>query len=105
MCIRDRLSLEDQALVMLGKLKVPAGLSSTGREEVQARYTGSDGAKCDGCEAQTVVSNQCCERCKYTVCESCSIDRSRGTCYCRDGNFGDPYPSHDDREMHQFGYW
>ena len=46
-----------------------------------------------------------CPRCRYAACENCQSHHSRGTCYCKDSNFGWDYPPHEEREWYQSGYW
>jgi hypothetical protein len=92
-------------------------------------WLGSDGAMCDGCGAsraalwrQTWAGEEAaeddappsdndaieidvCERCKYTACECCACHHSKGTCYCKDANFGHVYPPQSEREWYHGGYW
>jgi hypothetical protein len=44
-----------------------------------------------------------CGRCDYTACVKCRLDKKLGTCFCRDENFGIPYPRN--RKFYQKGLW
>ena len=94
-------------------------------------WVGSGGAACDGCgqsreqlwretwdgaeadedaEAPSdddAIEIDVCERCKYTACENCAVHESRGTCHCKDANFGRAYPpsGDPDREWYHTGKW
>jgi hypothetical protein len=46
-----------------------------------------------------------CSRCKYTVCKLCRASKKLGTCYCKDENFGVPYPAPSRRKFYQQGIW
>ena len=93
-------------------------------------WLGSGGVQCDGCgmsrdelwrntwagaEAEddeeapsdAELDVDVCERCRYTACEACAVHHSRGTCYCKDANFGHAYPPEgcEEREWYHRGYW
>lgn len=46
-----------------------------------------------------------CSRCKFTACELCRDDKKLGTCFCKDENFGLPYPPLRQRKFYQKGIW
>ena len=112
-----KLSIEDQAKVMIGTKKIYIS-NEIKDNELKEQYTGSSGKRCDGChwsrkdfEDENDSDDlgwefSVCPRCKYTCCESCEVHHSKGTCYCKNSNFGHPY--HQDinqRNWYQGGYW
>ena len=48
--------------------------------------------ECSSCEAKEVNMSNCLD-CDYSACENCEVHHSRGTCYCKNSNFGHPYKS------------
>ena len=70
-----------------------------------SRQMGSGGARCDGCNAEGDEAEDLstCERCQYSACDDCQCHHSRGTCHCKDSNFGSKYPAK--REWYHTGSW
>lgn len=46
-----------------------------------------------------------CGRCDYTACTPCRLDKKLGSCYCKNENFGVPYPPLSKRKFYQTGIW
>ena len=70
------------------------------------REFGSGGTHCDGCRTDAEEADDgltVCERCQYAACGDCQVHHSRGTCFCKDANFGDAYPKK--REWYMSGRW
>ena len=58
----------------------------------------------DGCEIDQ-LDWKICPRCQYAACENCTVHHSRGTCHCKDSNFGYAYPELSERQWYQHGKW
>ncbi len=48
-----------------------------------------------------------CERCRYAACGDCQVHHSKGTCFCKNGNFGHAYPpaGSGERAWYHGGRW
>lgn len=60
-------------------------------EEYKEIYGCENDRMCSDCakeEGLTTGQMTRCPDCVYTVCESCSVHESRGTCECNESNFG-----------------
>lgn len=77
-------------------------------------WLGSGGDGCDGCGATAAQLRRLeepieavCSRCAYGVCGECAVHHSRGTCHCKDSNFGRIYPPPDSehRMWYHGGRW
>jgi hypothetical protein len=87
------------------------------------QYLGTGGTtECDGCctsivsiarmegmSVEEVSSNnmlRVCPRCHYASCENCTVHHSKGTCYCKESNYGHAYAENvEDRPWYQSGIW
>jgi len=85
------------------------GLREAPREsEDDAREMGSNGEQCDWCgltPGEGEAALRVCRRCHYSCCAECSPHPTKGTCHCRDSNFGTPYPRGAARKRHMTGSW
>eukprot|EP01084_Bolivina_argentea_P252153 423179_1 len=130
----ESLSVEDKRDVLLNKKQIYTSDDDKLLEYVE-KWTGSNGAKCDGCgltetqwikqrkqwdneydteEAQNEYLARICPDCCYSVCEDCQVHCSysglpnaihRGSCYCKDSNFGYDYdPDINQRKHYQVGF-
>ena len=118
------LSKKEQSDVLHGRMTLVVPVDLTLPEGCTNRnWIGSGGVEeCDGCrctlkqndeevdvegmsttEAHLKCDWKSCPRCKYAVCANCRSHMSRGTCYCKDSNFGHAYPA--EREYYQHGRW
>ena len=82
------------------------GSSSSSSKAAGSREYGSGGTHCDGCRADAEEAEdglEVCERCQYAACGDCQVHHSRGTCFCKDANFGVAYPKK--REWYMCGRW
>jgi hypothetical protein len=71
-----------------------------------SREYGSGGTECDGCRVEAEEAEdglEVCKRCQYAACGDCRVHHSRGTCFCKDFNFGHAYPKK--REWYMCGRW
>mmetsp|Transcript_64958 Transcript_64958/g.209200 ORF Transcript_64958/g.209200 Transcript_64958/m.209200 type:complete len:344 (+) Transcript_64958:71-1102(+) len=78
------------------------------QEAEDGREMGSNGQQCDWCgmvPAEGDGELKVCKRCHYTCCTECSAHQAKGTCYCKDSNFGEPYPRGAARKRHMTGSW
>jgi len=78
------------------------------QEEEPGREMGSNGEQCDWCgltPAEGELGLRVCMRCHYSCCAECGAHQTRGTCYCKDSNFGEPYPPGAARRRHMTGSW
>ncbi|KAI0090995.1 hypothetical protein BDY19DRAFT_984056 [Irpex rosettiformis] len=74
------------------------------------RSSKPDPDRCTGCnlkfpdeeEEENCCADECAE-CGYLVCEDCSVDTSRGTCYCEKKNFSNLYCKMSPRWYHSNG--
>ena len=59
-------------------------------EEYKEIYGCENDRMCSDCAEKEVGLEQMttCPDCGVTVCESCSVHESRGTCECNESNFG-----------------
>jgi hypothetical protein len=75
---------------------------------------GTNGEKCcDACSKEEDFDTTCttegsssarvCPRCKYAASGTCARHPGFGTCYCKDSNFGGPYPA--ERQWFMHGRW
>ena len=84
----------------------PSSSSKGASSSLLNREYGSGGTHCDGCRADAEEAEDgltVCERCRYAACGDCQVHHSRGTCFCKDANFGDAYPKK--REWYMSGRW
>lgn len=87
-------------------LEVPEGLPEAKEED--GREMGSNGEQCDWCgmtPGEGEAALKVCGRCHYTCCAECSPHPTKGTCHCKDSNFGEPYPRGAARRRHMTGSW
>jgi hypothetical protein len=67
-------------------------------------FLGTNGAEgCNGCYGEGVILEQFCPRCLIAICMDCESHHSRGTCNCKDFNFGEPYEAKGFRDWYQIG--
>eukprot|EP01083_Nonionella_stella_P040833 110706_1 len=109
-----QLSIEDQRDVLLKKKQLWLHQDHQLRLlEFVSQNTGSFGKKCDGCHEKNHwlpdeygedARMDICPDCGYGVCDSCAEHCTRGTCFCKDSNFGEEYDSDPGkREWYQVG--
>eukprot|EP00475_Leptophrys_vorax_P011788 TRINITY_DN1828_c0_g1_i1.p1 TRINITY_DN1828_c0_g1~~TRINITY_DN1828_c0_g1_i1.p1 ORF type:complete len:310 (-),score=57.61 TRINITY_DN1828_c0_g1_i1:952-1812(-) len=56
----------------------------------------------------TAQGKRVCPRCLFTLCQSCvvqSLETPGSYCYCRDYEFGEPYPAVQNRSWYMCGFW
>jgi hypothetical protein len=91
---------------MLRQMQEGPGSGAGSSSKAPAREYGSGGAHCDGCRESAEDAEdglEVCERCQYAACGDCQVHHSRGTCFCKDANFGHAYPKK--REWYMSGRW
>lgn len=84
------------------------GEASKERFNEASKEMGSNGEQCDWCglaPSEGEEQLRVCKRCLYSVCPECNGHPTHGTCYCRDSNFGEPYPRGAARKRHMTGSW
>ena len=86
--------------------RIASSRNDSSSKAAASREYGSGGTHCDGCRADAEEAEdglEVCERCRYAACGDCQVHHSRGTCFCKDANFGAAYPKK--REWYMCGRW
>ena len=87
------------ALCLCGQHSATGMTQEDGLHHIK-RACGTDDWPSAGAEQMDV-----CTRCKFTACSDCKRHKKTGACYCRDENFGIPYPPPNRRKFYQTGVW
>jgi len=89
--------------------KPPEGAPAVAtKEEAAGGEMGSNGEQCDWCgltPGEGEGELKVCKRCHYTCCGECGSNQTKGTCYCKDSNFGEAYPKGAARKRYMTGLW
>eukprot|EP00928_Gymnodinium_smaydae_P086746 TRINITY_DN71183_c0_g1_i1.p1 TRINITY_DN71183_c0_g1~~TRINITY_DN71183_c0_g1_i1.p1 ORF type:complete len:419 (-),score=87.65 TRINITY_DN71183_c0_g1_i1:53-1174(-) len=88
--------------------RAPAAACSPLQPEAGGKDFGSGGEQCDWCglvpdEGRDAL--KICGRCRYSVCDECAPHQTKGTCFCKDSNFGQAYPRGAKRKSFMRGSW
>eukprot|EP00892_Ulva_mutabilis_P005381 jgi/Ulvmu1/3214/UM015_0255.1 len=102
--IFNQLSYEEKHALMIGSAVLPEDVM---RDSLSDHWRGSGGKTCNGCKREPRGNEKfaVCGRCQYAACAECHADKKLGTCYCKDENFGIPYPAPSRRKFYQKGVW